>query len=268
MFLDAFALALIAYCTAYEGYEDWLNPLHVHYPYNIITIFFWIIGLCLAVVGLLLIIVNAASYETLPLMEHIGMAMLTFAPVVNTLAWCCLHEQDPAHLELEEYLSTEFLEFFGMFLVCCSYWNHDITSTYFELAGYTVLSCAALWDVSYPLPSRAQFSLFPVHFRIIIRSGFVHWSEALGLFLLGIVAIGKYLLHDEIHPPHFSSSEHKKYDSSASSPHALDDLSSGLNPLLHTVGIPIGSAGFSGVGGVISSHGSSSGGLGNVRKGD
>jgi hypothetical protein len=160
------------------------------------------------------------------------------------------------------------LEFFGMFLVCCSYWNHDITSTYFELAGYTVLSCAALWDVSYPLPSRAQFSLFPVHFRIIIRSGFVHWSEALGLFLLGIVAIGKYLLHDEIHPPHFSSSEHKKYDSSASSPHALDDLSSGLNPLLHTVGIPIGSAGFSGVGGVISSHGSSSGGLGNVRKGD
>lgn len=72
MFLDAFALALIAFCTAYEGYEDWLNPLHVYYPYNIITIFFWIIGLCLAVGGLLFVIVNAASFETLPVVEHIG----------------------------------------------------------------------------------------------------------------------------------------------------------------------------------------------------
>jgi hypothetical protein len=187
------------------------------------------------------------------------MAMLTFAPIVNFIAWSCLHEQDPAHLELEEYLSTETLEFLGMFLVCCSYWNHDISSTYFELAGYTVLSCAALWDVSFPSSSP--------HFRIVIRSGSVHWCEAFGLFLLGVVAIGKYLIHDELHPSSASHPQHKKFDL------PLPLLSSGGHDLegshvstLHTVGIPIGSSGFSGVGGVISS--SASVGLGNGRKGD
>jgi hypothetical protein len=72
MFLDAVALALIACSTGYEGYEDWLNPLHVYYPYNIVTIFLWIIGLTLAIVGLIFVIANAASYETLPIAEHIG----------------------------------------------------------------------------------------------------------------------------------------------------------------------------------------------------
>jgi hypothetical protein len=183
------------------------------------------------------------------------MAMLTFAPIVNFIAWLCLHEQDPAHLELEEYLSTETLEFFGMALVCCSYWNHDIASTYFELAGYSVLSCAALWDVSYPSSSP--------YLRIVIRSGVVHWSEATGLFLLGIVAIGKYLIHDELHPSSLSHPQHKKFDpprGEGGGGVGGDDLegSHGLNSnsavsALHTVGIPIGSSGFSGVGGVISS---------------
>lgn len=205
--------------------------------------------------------------QFLPYLSFLGMAMLTFAPLVNTLAWCCLHEQDPAHLELEEYLSTEFIEFLGMFLVCCSYWNQDIASTYFELTGYTVLSCAALWDVSYPLTAKsAQFSLHPFHFRVVIRSGLVHWSEAFGLFLLGVVAIGKYLLHDEIHPPHSSSTGHKKFDTHRSMSPTSSVTHDDINPLLRPpVGLPIGSAGFSGVGGVISN---AAVGMVNGRKGD
>lgn len=72
MLLDSIALAIIAASTAYEGYEDWLHPLHIYYPLNIITIFFWISGLFLAVVGLFLVIANAANFETIPIVEHIG----------------------------------------------------------------------------------------------------------------------------------------------------------------------------------------------------
>ncbi len=143
--------------------------------------------------------------------------MLTFAPIINTIAWLSLHKKDPAHHEIQEYLSTEFIEFVGMVLVSCSYWNKDLASMYFELCGYTVLSCAALWDVTYPV---SNMSVFPFSIHIVIRSGYCHWNEAFGLLLLGIVAIGKYLIHDEIHhhpsmslPYHSSASDHKKTDS-------------------------------------------------------
>ena len=78
MLLDAIALALIAASTAYEGYEDWIYPLHIYYPLNVITIFFWIIGLTLAVGGLFLVIANAANFENLPLVEHIGNSLFLF----------------------------------------------------------------------------------------------------------------------------------------------------------------------------------------------
>jgi hypothetical protein len=72
MLLDGLALALIAGCTAYEGVEDWENPLQFDYPGNISTIFLWLIGLQLAVFGLILVIANAAAFEAIPTVEHIG----------------------------------------------------------------------------------------------------------------------------------------------------------------------------------------------------
>lgn len=191
--------------------------------------------------------------------------MLTFAPIVNTLAWLCIRKKDPAYLEVQQCLSTEFIEFLGMFLVSCSYWNKDLSSTYFELCGYTVLSCAALWDVTYP-PNKSSIFRFSV--QIIIRSGYVHWSEVFGLFLLGVVAIGKYLLHDEIHG---LGHDHKKFDSHHHLPSAglslisTEDINPGHHLGIGLGGIPIGSTGF---GGVSTLNTSNSTGMGSGIKGD
>ena len=177
--------------------------------------------------------------------------MLTFAPIINILALLSLRKKDPAYYELEQYLSTEIIEFLGMFLVCCSYWNKELSATYFELCGYTTLSCAALWDVTYPINSQSKIFRFSIH--IVIRSGSVHWNEAFGLFLLGIVAIGKYLIYDEIH-----GTNHKKYDSNLQGTTlSIEEGNltttggggggSGHHLGIGLVGIPIGSTGFGGV---------------------
>jgi hypothetical protein len=135
------------------------------------------------------------------------MAMLTFAPVVNTIAWSLISQNDLTYREITQFLSTEFIEFVGMAIVCFSYWNTDQTAMYFELCGYTTLSCAALWDVYF---DPTGTSLFPYTVRIVIRRGSVHWGEASGLFLLGVVSIGKQYIHDEIH--HKEPENYKKRD--------------------------------------------------------
>ena len=72
MVVDGIGLAMIIGSTLMEGMEDWESILNKNYPDNMITIFYWLSGLWLAVIGLFLVMVNAASFDALHLIEHYG----------------------------------------------------------------------------------------------------------------------------------------------------------------------------------------------------
>lgn len=87
MIIDGIGLGLIAVCTFFEGVGDWGETLGGGMAENSETVLFWICGLLLAICGLMFLIFNAASFENVPEFEHIGMAMLTTAPIINMCAW-------------------------------------------------------------------------------------------------------------------------------------------------------------------------------------
>ena len=187
MIIDVLGLAIIAVCTTLEGTDDWQAPLSDYYHENGGSIFFWLSGLNLAIGGLLLLAINAMALETLPEWEHLGMAMLTFAPVINCIAWFLLETRDPFHVFNKQQVATEIMEFVGMSTLNMTYFcrhNHSIEYI-LELVGYFMLACAAMLDVTY-LPHK--FTL-PV---IDIRTDAYHGVDVIGLMLLAVVASGKY----------------------------------------------------------------------------
>ena len=189
MVIDGIGLGIITLCTLMEGMDDWQAPLSDYYPENVPSIFFWITGLSLAVGGLIFLIVNAAALEELPDMEHLGMAMLTFAPFINVVAWFLLETRDPFHVYNKQQYVTEVLEFVGMGSLDLSYFcGHNYVLEYVcELTGYLVLACAAMLDVTY-LPGKL---LIPV---IELRTENYHRWDVFGLLLLAIVASGKFYM--------------------------------------------------------------------------
>jgi hypothetical protein len=185
MLIDGIGLSLIAVCTALEGTEDWEAHLHGYVNKNPDTILCWFAGLLVAVGGLILVIINAASLETLPHVEHLGMAMITFAPVINTVGWLALDSSEATHNISAMWLNTEFVEFCGMNILNLSYFTKDGTSIMIlECSGYFVLSLAALLDISF-----VTDSFIP---DILIRRDYVHVSDAFGLLLLAVVSVGKH----------------------------------------------------------------------------
>jgi hypothetical protein len=183
MIVDSIGLLIIAICTSMEGQEDWHAHLSSFVSQNPDSILCWFAGLCSAVCGLLLVTGNAISLESLPHIEHLGMGMITIAPVINAIGWISL---ETGSLNLGSmWLNTEFVEFCGMNLLNLSYFTKD--STYIllcECSGYFVLSLAALLDISF-----TDFSFLP---HILIRRDYVHVMDAVGLFLLALVSVGKH----------------------------------------------------------------------------
>mmetsp|Transcript_13319 Transcript_13319/g.20041 ORF Transcript_13319/g.20041 Transcript_13319/m.20041 type:complete len:295 (-) Transcript_13319:62-946(-) len=188
MVIDGVGLGIIAGCTTFEGFDDWDDPLGSYFHDNIRSIFFWLVGLNLAVGGLLLLIINTAAFESLPAMEHLGMAMLTFAPFVNVCAWLLLDTHDPWLVYNKQQIATEVIEFIGMGLLDLSYFTENhVVECLVELCGYVVLSMAAMLDIVF-LPNSGGVPL------IQVRQEYYHSSDVFGLFLLAIVSIGKFYI--------------------------------------------------------------------------
>ena len=72
MLIDGIGLGMIAVCTIFEGYEDYIEDLVGCYKENPETIFFFLCGLMLASLGLLFLIFHCASFESAHEFEHIG----------------------------------------------------------------------------------------------------------------------------------------------------------------------------------------------------
>ena len=188
MLIDTVGLVIIAICTIFEGIDDWQAPLSDYYHDNVASVFFWLSGLNLAIGGLILLAINAMALETLPEWEHLGMAMLTFAPFINCVAWFLLETRDPFHVFNKQQVATEIMEFVGMGTLSLTYFSHNNLIEYIlELVGYFLLSCAAMLDVTY-LPEKFTF---PV---VDIRTQAYHIIDVVGLILLAVVASGKYVI--------------------------------------------------------------------------
>jgi hypothetical protein len=190
MLIDGIGLGIITVCTTWEGIDDWEAPLSDYYPTNVPSIFFWISGLTLAIGGLVFLIINAAALESLHEWEHLGMAMLTFAPVINMLGWFLLETRDPFHVYNKQLYATEVLEFIGMSTLCFTYHcGHRYTLEWvLEMVGYIILACAAMLDVTY-LPEKF---VMPI---IAVRTHNYHKMDVFGLFLLAVCGTGKYHIH-------------------------------------------------------------------------
>lgn len=197
MLIDGIGLALIAACTVFEGYDDWNDPIRLHLKDNAEAVFLWFTGLNLAVGGLLFLIANAASFETIQYFEYLGVGMLTVAPLVNMVA-CSLFVLDKNDSSYNDaWMATEIVEFVGMGLLCLSYWPRNLLhGLTLEIAGYIGLSCAAMMDLTIKPHSMLIY-------LVAVRADHIHISDFLGLLLLIIVAIGKYHVHnDAMHNKH------------------------------------------------------------------
>mmetsp|Transcript_9341 Transcript_9341/g.17419 ORF Transcript_9341/g.17419 Transcript_9341/m.17419 type:complete len:272 (-) Transcript_9341:126-941(-) len=187
MLIDALGLWLIALCTMAEALEDWDKEFRDHFFGNETALFYWILGAMLATLGLVAIMFNCAAMERLPYLEHVGMFMLTFAPVVNCVGWYYLNTGDL--LDNYTLVATEVIEFIGMNALNYSYWCKDPWSDCFvEVTGYCILACAAMLDVFiYP-----EKMTEPV---VTLRTSTVNRMDVIGLIALMIVSIGKYQMH-------------------------------------------------------------------------
>jgi len=187
--IDGIALAIIASCTVLEGVEEWKDSFSKELSDNQFAIIFWFFGLSSAFFGLILLIINAAIIEMLPFLETFGMTLLTIGPLINMIA-CHFYVdlKNPSFSFNRRWLVSELLELSGMILLDLSYidcGHHIMLAT--EVLGFIVLSMAALIELNFSSDG------VPIHFSL--RLDYIRVSDSFGLFLLILVAIGKYRIH-------------------------------------------------------------------------
>lgn len=223
MLLDGVGLAIIAGCTILEGIALWKEYFQEYAEWNVAAICFWLCGRASQVVGLLLLISHAASLQVVHELEQMGMMMLTCGPILNMCA-CSIFDSgaDPAYFFNKQWMASECLEFFGIFLLDLSMMDvkESIVLT-FEVIGFFVLGCAAMLDFDYS----GEASALP---SVSYRMDLVHVTDCCGLFMLTVVACAQYRIkmsaaklkghqqqssssshHGQMHHPAGSSSHHQ-----------------------------------------------------------
>lgn len=189
MLMDGIGLTMIAVSTVFEGVELWNFFLHEYWDSNKFSLILWFAGRTFQVTGLILLVAFAASFQTYPLIEKIGMFLLTTGPLINLVSCYLFHSlEDPLYLYNKQWRSNEIIEFTGMFILDLSYVETgEFYELLTELAGLSTLICAAVVEFDY-----SAYSRFPTAY---VRWDFVHTSEGIGLVLLAIVAYGLYRIH-------------------------------------------------------------------------
>lgn len=207
MLVDGIGLAIIAACTILEGFELWKDYFNEYLEMNVSSLTFWFSGRFCQIVGLMSLIIHAASMQVFHELEWAGMMMLTAGPLLNMCA-CSIFDSgtDPSYMFNKQWMTSESLELLGIFILDLSLIEgpeHLVLSA--EITGFAILACAAILDFEYTM-NRS----FP---SATIRVDLIHLSDCFGLGLLTIVAIGQYHIkmaktktsHDGI-----STSQHQK----------------------------------------------------------
>lgn len=190
--IDGIGLGIILVCTIFEGLEEWDETYSLKFHDNISATVFWCSGISNAIMGLLLLIINAASFESIPRFEYIGMTLLTIAPLFNMIA-CVLSTfsktaDDESLIDNKRWVVSEMMELIGMLLLDLSYREElfgELGMLIVEIIGFIVLSCAAVLECQFDSVS----DMTPA---FVLRIDHIRGSDCFGLFLLILVAIGKY----------------------------------------------------------------------------
>mmetsp|Transcript_13703 Transcript_13703/g.18762 ORF Transcript_13703/g.18762 Transcript_13703/m.18762 type:complete len:311 (+) Transcript_13703:55-987(+) len=205
MLVDGIGLALITACTILEAFDMWKDYYKGHWLSNSFPLMIWFGGKIAQVLGLLFLLLHAASFQIFPEVERFGMLMLTIGPTLNIIS-CLLFNpaSDPYYLFNKRWLTSEVLELLGISILDVSLIDmEEKVVLAFEIVGFLVLCCAAVLDFEYPSPYPFEegdsLSMFP---KIGLRLDLVYTNECGGLILLIIVALGQYQIKVHKHAQH------------------------------------------------------------------
>jgi hypothetical protein len=186
MLVDGVGLSLIAACTILEGFELWKDFFNEYLEYNYPAMSFWFSGRICQTMGLVILLLHAASMQGFHELEWAGMAMLTVGPVLNMCA-CSIFDTggDASFIFNKQWMTSESLELLGIFILDLSLVEGpDLIVLLEEVIGFAILACAAIIDFEY-----SAGSFLP---STTMRVDLIHISDCLGLFLLTVVAVGQY----------------------------------------------------------------------------
>ena len=188
LLVDGIGLALILSCTILEGVDLFHDYFYEHFQENLVPVSFFITGRVCQVLGLLLLIIHAATFQMFIDIEKCGMILLTVGPIINIVA-CSIFDPlvDPSFVYNRQWLSSEVLELVGILILDLSMIedSYDYLVLIFEVLGFFTLGCAALLDFQYSSDSNTYPS-------VLLRLDLLHMSDCFGLVLLTVVAFFHY----------------------------------------------------------------------------
>ena len=210
MLVDGVGLAIIAACTILEGFQLWNDYFNEYLEFNVPSLTFWFSGRFCQLVGLISLIIHAASMQVFHELELAGMMMLTAGPVLNLCA-CSIFDsgEDTSYIFNKQWMTSESLELLGIVVLDISLIEgpeHLVLSA--EIAGFFILACAAVLDFEYTVGNFVP--------SVALRLDLIHLSDCFGLGLLTIVAIGQYYIKIAKQKQFQSGSSHHGQQSSSS----------------------------------------------------
>jgi hypothetical protein len=167
LLLDGVGLAIIAACTILDGMEVWNDFFNEYFAENFAAMAFWFSGRSCQVMGLLLLIMYAATFQMFPELERCGMLMLTIGPVLNISSCSIFDNQiDNYFLYNRGWLISELVELIGIGILDISMIETlpEIYVLLAELVGFLVLMISATFDFEYTIDD--DFPSLGIHFDI------------------------------------------------------------------------------------------------------
>lgn len=218
MLVDGVGLAIITACTILEGFELWTNYFNEYWDFNVPSLTFWFSGRFCQVVGLISLIIHAASMQVFHELEWAGMMMLTAGPILNLCA-CSIFDSgvDTSYMFNKQWMTSESLELLGIVILDLSMIEgpeHLVLSA--EVIGFMTLACAAILDFEYTLGQSMPVTT--------VRVDLIHVSDCFGLGLLTVVAIGQYHIKLAKHKIVHGSNINSNYSHKVHKSHSLGNI--------------------------------------------
>jgi hypothetical protein len=203
MLLDGIGLAIIAGSTLLEGFDLWKDFFNEYWLSNASSLSFWFSGRTCQIIGLIILIAHAASFQVFHEVERYGMFMLTIGPILNLFSCSSFDSgMDSSYLYNKTWCTTELIELLGIVILDISLIEMNEFWVFIsEVTGFFFLCCAAVVEVEYSSDGQT----YP---KIGFRLDLIHTSECFGLILLTIVAFVQYRIKQYKIEHHLDKNHH------------------------------------------------------------
>lgn len=191
--LDGIGLSIVAASTVLEGFELWETYLKAYYENNFTALVCWATGNSMQVLGLLFLVMYAASFMSLHYLEYIGMGFLTVGPMLNMIASLNFQTGTESNLIYNlHWFTGECVELLGIVFLDLSFL--PLSSEFFllalELVGFIFLCMAAMLEYDYTAVLIGESYAPEVDYRL---ARYINCFECFGLIILSIVSTGQYV---------------------------------------------------------------------------